>query len=460
LSAPTVTANNASSPIPNFNVQVAIPAAGRVTYGELYYTLSATPTANDWQLLSTAGRVNGEPQTPGTNYVFTNQVLPTGASTSATYYFCYILGNDLARSSQSPISAAFTWTPTGSTGPAGENGLTALTAYLVQAQNLSTPSFTTPTSGATAPAGWSLTTPSVAVGQVLWYIQGRYNDNAVTVDGVGANTTAWTGPIAASVFQDIRSDNWNGSNPPVAGTPATYGTAGYYIQRNTGNMFLNSVYARGIAQFDGANSVAGGYNAAILANASLGQNIGVQAFTNNTFITSGAVRAFNQAAGSGNAIYASHVGTGQAILAQSASGIGVKGSGSTGVEGTGTNGVTGFGSSSGYGVQATDLGGATAALGVSGTMTISNSTLVTNLNADLLDGNHASAFATSASGTAAYAADRLNGSTANTLRFVSGTTSGSATATFSGTTKPGSNSTNSWMVITIDGTTLYIPVWT
>lgn len=327
----------------------------------------------------------------------------------------------------------------GTNGVTGANGLNFLTAYKAQAQNVATPTFTTPTSGSTAPTGWSLTAPSVSVGQVLWYIQGRYNSSSSTIDGVAANTTAWTGPVAASIFQDIRSDNWNGSNPPVAGTPSTYGTAGYYIQQATGNMFLNSIYARGIAQFDGANTGTGGVTAAILANASLGQNSGVEGYTNQTFITSGALRAFNQATGGGNALYAYHSGTGNAILAQSASGTGVLGTGVTGVQGSGTTGVSGSGSSGGYGVSGNNTSGATAiyANGYYGT---NNNTLVTNLYAD-------------------YAKTMVGTGGANQLRFVSGTSTGAAAASFSGV-KPGSASTNVWMTIQIDATTLYIPVWT
>jgi hypothetical protein len=93
-------------------------------------------------------------------------------------------------------------------------------------------------------------------------------------------------------------------------------------------------------------------------------------------------------------------------------------------------------------------------------MAISSSTLVTNLNANYLQGNLASAFVTSSAGNA-YAANRLNGSAGtNILRFVQGTVSGAATAGFSGTNKPGSNSSNVWIEITIDSTTLYIPAWT
>ena len=257
LATPTITADNPDSPIPNFDVRITIPATGRVTFVELYYTASATPAESDWRLLSVAGNINGNPLTPSATYTFENQVLPTGADASETYYFSYVVGSDISRSNKSPISASFAWTPTGATGPAGENGLTSLTAYLVQSQSSATPTFTTPTVGSAAPLGWSLTTPAVAVGQVLWYIQGRYNDNAVTVDGVPANRTAWTGPIAAGVFQSIRSDNWNGSNPPVAATPATWGTAGYYIDRSTGDTFLNGLYARGTLQSGSSPAISG-----------------------------------------------------------------------------------------------------------------------------------------------------------------------------------------------------------
>lgn len=161
----------------------------------------------------------------------------------------------------------------GSSGTPGANGLTAITAYLVQSQSAAAPSTPSNTTGPTAPSGWSLTAPSVTVGSVLWYSFGQYNSSSGTINGVPAGQTQWGTPTAASVFQDIRSDNWNGSNPPVAGTPATYGTAGYYIQRATGDMFLNSIYARGVAEFDGYNN-AGGTGCAIVINQTGNQNTG------------------------------------------------------------------------------------------------------------------------------------------------------------------------------------------
>lgn len=146
----------------------------------------------------------------------------------------------------------------GAPGANGANGNSALTAYRAQDQSLAPPSFTTPTSGPNAPAGWSLGTPSVTVGQVLWYLQGEYNSSStLTINGVAPNTTRWTGPIAASVFQDIRSDNWNGSNPPSFANPATWGTAGYYIERSTGTAILNNLGARGTLQSGSSPAISG-----------------------------------------------------------------------------------------------------------------------------------------------------------------------------------------------------------
>jgi hypothetical protein len=161
----------------------------------------------------------------------------------------------------------------GSAGTAGANGLAAITAYRSQNQATAAPATPSNTTGPTAPAGWSLTAPSVTVGDVLWYSFGQYNSSSGTISGIPAGQTQWGVPTAASVFQDIRSDNWNGTTPPVVGTPASYGTAGYYIQRSTGNMFLNSIYGRGIAEFDGFNN-AGGTGCAINVNQSMAQNTG------------------------------------------------------------------------------------------------------------------------------------------------------------------------------------------
>jgi hypothetical protein len=249
------------------------------------------------------------------------------------------------------------------------------------------------------------------VGDVLWYTFGQYNSSSGTISGIPAGQTQWGTPTAASVFQDIRSDNWNGSSPPTL-TPtnsATWGTAGYYIERSTGYMYLNSIYGRGQAVFNGTNTV-GSNTFAMVANQSLGTSGGIISYSSTIF--NGAVMGY----GSGSAFGGYFDTTGsQAALACYSSG-------------------------SGAGLQ---VGG--------GTMTINNSTQVTNLNANYLQGNTASAFlpvggnavsatyATSA-GSATYAS-YLGGYSDYYWARIFPTNSGTANAGGSGLNLLGSGST-------------------
>jgi hypothetical protein len=153
LATPTVTASNPSSAIPNFNVSVVAPATGRVTFFELYYTTSATPAATDFKLLSTASAIDGLPVTPGSTYVFANQVLPTGASTTATYYFAFIVGNELTRSTRSSISSGFTWSPVA---PSGDS------VDIVFRRSATQPATPSPSVG--TPSGWYSDVNSVPAG--------------------------------------------------------------------------------------------------------------------------------------------------------------------------------------------------------------------------------------------------------------------------------------------------------
>ena len=148
--------------------------------------------------------------------------------------------------------AIYAFSSNGTSGTTGGNGISALTAYLQQSQSASPPATPSNTTGPTAPAGWSLVAPTtVTVGDVVWYTFGRYNSSSATLDGVPSGQTAWGVPVAASIFQDIRSDNWNGSTPPVYGSPSTYGTQGYYISRTTGNVYFNNGVYRGDISTDG-----------------------------------------------------------------------------------------------------------------------------------------------------------------------------------------------------------------
>jgi hypothetical protein len=390
LSAPTITASRPADAVPSFDVQISIPATGRVTFGTLFYSVNPSdPLA--WKVLDSASSPNNTPVANSTNYTFANQVLPTG-----TYYFTYTVGNEIASSQRSANSAAFVWSPTPATGPAGANGLTALTAYRVQSQSDATPTFTTPTSGATAPSGWSLTAPAVAVGQVMWYIQGRYNSNAVTIDGVAAGTTAWTGPVAASIFQDIRSDNWNGSNPPTYGSSGTYGTTGYYIQQSTGDAYFNRGIFRGTVEsaVSGSRIVLGESASEYLkVYDSLGNTVfrvaGVAGLYTNVVISGasntlgiGALSVSNAAGFGGNAFNVTNNGTGHGITSVANSTGSTRNSVLAIGYGTSTNGAALYAANLGnYGIYC------------SGQFGIDNSTLVTNLNANYLEGYSGSDYA-------------------------------------------------------------------
>ena len=440
LVAPTVT-GFPSSTVPNFSVTVTIPATGRVTFGNLFYTTSASPTPTDWKLLANAATANSQPVVNGTTYTYANLSL-----SASTYYFAYLVGNDISQSALSPISTAFVWAPTGATGPAGDNGLTAVTGYLVQGQATAAPTFTTPTTGTALPAGWygsldlalaALVPPqaAVAVGQVVWYIQGQYNSNATTLGGVPANKTAWTGPIAASVFQDIRSDNWNGTTPPTYGTPASYGTTGYYISQSTGNCYFNNGIFRG--DISGAS---GTFTGDLVTTGKLsltGSGNVISGYTVSQYINSSASWACIYANNSGNKpVLTAYTGANRVIYAQS---------NSSSIYAS----IVGDNIGSGYAVQATAATGTAlvayassgSAFDCQGEMTISSSAKVTNLNAE-------------------FANTIKNTANTQSLKFVAGTVVGTATATFIPTNKPGGATGNEWIKINIDGTDLYIPAWT
>jgi len=267
----------------------------------------------------------------------------SGLPASTTKYY-FLKAVDFSRNVSGFSTGASATTD--ATAASGDNGLSAITAFLQLSQSTAAPSTPANTSGATAPSGWSLSAPSVTVGNVLYYSFGQFNSNATTVSGIPAGQTQWGTPTAASIFQDIRSDNWDGGIPT---TNAPTGTAGYYIKRSDGNMYLNSIYGRGQAIFNGTNTV-GGYTFALVANSALGSNGGLISYAASIF--NGAVMGYASSSAFGG--YFDSSGS-QAALACSRSGSG-------------------------------------AALQVNGPMTMFNNTLVTNLNADRLDDYHASSF--------------------------------------------------------------------
>jgi len=489
LTAPTVTASRPSDAVPSFDVQVSIPATGRVTFGTLFYT-STPADSTSWKVLNTAVSPNNTPVANGTTYTFANQVLPAG-----TFYFTYTVGNEIASSQKSSNSSAFVWSPTGTAGTAG---ISFITAYKVQSQSSAAPTFTTPTSGATAPTGWTLTAPTVSVGQVMWYIQGQYNSNAVTVNSVPANSTAWTGPVAASIFQDIRSDNWNGSTPPTYGTPATYGTQGYYIQQSTGDVFFNNGIFRGnligasnieitgSAKFNGAVTTIAG-TAAVTANVTFAQKYGIIAFADNApynpVIEAAGVYGYgdNNAFGvrgvsfgsGGTGVFGSGPFAGIEGNASGTSGVGVKG------YGNGSAGVGVFGLSNGSGAGVYGISASGPAVWCNGPFKWDTYTFAvpTGSVTDVLRGNGTwgavsitSSTVTTALGYTplsttgqAYDTARMDGYTASSWARIFPCNSGTANAAGSGINILGSSTTgivNAYVGTTGSGNTVTLDVRT
>jgi hypothetical protein len=135
----------------------------------------------------------------------------------------------------------------GSPGSTGLQGIRTVTAFRLRNQTdaalTTAPSNTSGGSDVpVAPTNWSLTSQEATVGQVVWYSFGRYNPNASTVESIPANTTVWSVPVAASVFQDIKSDNWTGGTP-TSGTFTS--NTGYYLNKTEGSLYATNAYLRG-----------------------------------------------------------------------------------------------------------------------------------------------------------------------------------------------------------------------
>jgi len=258
LTAPTVT-GYPSATIPNVSVTVYIPSIGRVTFGNLFFTTSATPASGDWQLLASATTANNQPVANNTYYTYTNLTFNTG-----TYYFAYQVGNDVSNSILSPISSAFVWNPvaavgptgptgsgptgpTGSLGPTGTDASKYATAFLYQ-WNITTPtnpsgsSTYTWSNGAssayTGGGGWSTTisTNPATSGVSLWVASKQVVDLAsaitTTVSWASGYTVAAAGQNGQSIsgVQTARPTvyQWALSTPSISGTTTyTWATGAY-----------------------------------------------------------------------------------------------------------------------------------------------------------------------------------------------------------------------------------------
>ena len=243
------------------------------------------------------------------------------------------------------------------------------------------------------------------------------------VDGTatfGGDLTAATGTFAGSL--SAATGTFAGSLSAATGTFA--GSLSAASGTFTGNLVAAGGTFAGTLS---ANSITGGTMSAGTVNTT--GSVTATGTTSSVIGNASVVGAPSTAYTVGVGGLSSYVG----VWGQTTTGIGTYGYASgAGVGVYGQCYTTG-----GIGVYASGAFGATA-LRVDGPMTMTNTSIVANLNADMVDGVHL----------------------AGLLQTNNSVTSGSATATFSGTNKPGSNSSASWLPVTIAGTTYYIPVWT
>ena len=231
LSAPTVIASRPTGDVPSFDVRVGIPSVGRVTYVQLFYTTNSSPSASDWILFDTYSQSNSQPLVNGTNFDFLNEILPGG-----TFYFAYVVGNEIAASVLSTKSSSFAWAPTG---PAIQTASVSLYQWSATTPanptGNSTYTWSTATdSGYTASDGWTIAIPANpgTSGLSLWEAQ----KNITASPGTTTTTVNWTTGVSVyAIAQNGTSGNSSricfarvASNPsPVSGSIVTSGGSSY-----------------------------------------------------------------------------------------------------------------------------------------------------------------------------------------------------------------------------------------
>jgi hypothetical protein len=399
--------------------------------------------------------------------------------------------------------------PPGPPGPAGPGGDTGQSNHRIyRASSIGSPPATPPNTinGAT-PAFWSATPVALSTGQE------QYQSDGTTP--AGSTTTTWGTPYPSYLKVGELSAITANMGTLTAGSISTSG-----FVRADGNT--------GVILFDPTNpTLSQSLGTAMAGNVSGSQDIGVVGFSNRPGLPG--VYGYNTHASNGQGVfgYGSPGVLGRPL--QGAARAGVQGeanqtAGSSGVLGfssgsstVGVRGVVGF-SGLGVGVLA-DASAGGVALAVNGPMTMTDTTLVGNLNADLLDGAQGAYYLEVANHTGNIPAARMAanvtaalgftpvqqgggagqlsnkirigwGSAGSLLLQVDSTSFGNVwpigisgnpvqctslridQAPSLGTAlafnadggaalvrKPGSASNNTWLSINILGTTYYIPIW-
>jgi len=137
LGTPAVVDQLPSAAVPSFSVRVTIPATGRVTSVLLYYTTVTVPSNTDWILLDTQEASDSQPFANGATLDFINISLPTD-----TYYFAYKVGNDVAQSNLSGLSASYFWLPNPTSSAVAGTFLATFSPAILQIPYSTTPNFT------------------------------------------------------------------------------------------------------------------------------------------------------------------------------------------------------------------------------------------------------------------------------------------------------------------------------
>ena len=230
LTAPVVSASRPTASIPSFDVQVTTPVIGRVTNISLYYTTVASPSAGDWLPLANYETTNSQPIAQSTTYQFGDLILPLG-----TYYFGFIVRNDVSASILSAMSSSFAWVPTGmsSTRTARLEMFKWATSTPASFPS-GTSTYTWSTGTFTNPAtlnGWSQTPGSPTVGYTLFGCNQIYADTLTTSTSTVTWSTSTAYPVGYAGTNGTNGTNGNAGNSAsrayalYTGNPTVTGSA-------------------------------------------------------------------------------------------------------------------------------------------------------------------------------------------------------------------------------------------
>ena len=263
----------------------------------------------------------------------------------------------IAKSKAGNVGATGATGATGTSGAAGSAGQSARVAYVVNT-NPAVPGAVSAGAGDVAPTSaagtWSFAaTSTLAAGQYMYQVDGLYT--------AGGNI-AWGNPYLSNLKVGSLSAISADLGTIIAGTI----TGALIRTAATGRRV--ELDAAAMRSFDASN------NPVI----SVGLANGVAGITVDSSATGNLVGALVVSnSGFGVTINAGNTGGGQAVYAQANTGVGVQGVSASGQAGKFTSSSSAFGAV---------IGTPSIGLAVTGPMTIDNSTLVTNLNAERVGG--------------------------------------------------------------------------